>query len=312
MNTAGMPLVSVILPTYNRRKYLATTIDSILKQTYSNWELLVIDDGSKDQTNEMIAPYLEKDSRIKYTLLPQNRGASYARNTGIEQAAGEYLTFIDSDDLYHPEKIERQVKQFLNTDLSNVGVVTCGRNDYRGGRLYNKWKPRYRGFIQKELFQGLRIGAQTSFLMISRAAVQTGVRFDLTINVVEDFDLVAQTLNNGFALDFVDDYLVDIYHHEIQRNFDYPRAIRARDYLFTKYASFFEKNPGIQGPFISKSIVFYSMIKTRASDSTTLNLYRKDHPLSYQLFSLIKSVPPSRFKNALIKSFKLFNKKTGK
>ena len=84
MNTSGMPLVSVILPTYNRRKYLATTIESIIKQTYSNWELLVVDDGSQDRTCEWINPFLEKDPRIKYQLLPQNRGASYARNIGIE------------------------------------------------------------------------------------------------------------------------------------------------------------------------------------------------------------------------------------
>ena len=114
------PLVSIIIPTYNRCHLIGETLDSILAQTYSNWECLVIDDGSTDDTDKILASYREKDSRFQYHHRPKNRakGANACRNYGFEISKGEYINWFDSDDLMHPEKIEIQILNLIESDIN--------------------------------------------------------------------------------------------------------------------------------------------------------------------------------------------------
>lgn len=97
-----MPFFSIILPTYNRAHFLPKAIESVLKQTFEDWELIIVDDGSTDNTKEVVAKY--NDSRIRY-FFQENQERSAARNNGIDQAQGEYICFLDSDDYYLPEKL---------------------------------------------------------------------------------------------------------------------------------------------------------------------------------------------------------------
>jgi glycosyltransferase involved in cell wall biosynthesis len=103
-----MPKISVIMPTYNRADLLPAAIRSVIAQTYADWELLVVDDGSKDGTKEVVSNFTKDDSRIKY-LSQENQGASAARNNGIKNATGEYLAFLDSDDEYLPRNLEAKL-----------------------------------------------------------------------------------------------------------------------------------------------------------------------------------------------------------
>lgn len=117
------PLVSVILPTYNRSKLISRAIKSVLKQTYNNFELIIIDDGSTDNTSKVIRKI--KDIRIKYIQRTQNKGQAAARNTGLKLARGEYIAFHDSDDEWLPNKLEQHMLAFH--DLSpRYGVVYSG------------------------------------------------------------------------------------------------------------------------------------------------------------------------------------------
>ena len=93
-------LVSVIMPTYNCAKFIGETIESIQAQTYSNWELIIVDDCSTDNTKEVVENYVELDTRIKYNCLEKNSGASVARTVSMNLADGEYMAFCDSDDLW--------------------------------------------------------------------------------------------------------------------------------------------------------------------------------------------------------------------
>ena len=102
-------LVSVIIPTFNRAHLLPRALDSLLKQSYKNWEALVIDDASTDDTKSVIANYIKKDNRFHFYPLKENSGACIARNVGIKNAKGTLVTFLDSDDEYLPQKIEKQV-----------------------------------------------------------------------------------------------------------------------------------------------------------------------------------------------------------
>jgi len=102
------PNVSVITPVYNAEEFLRETIESVLNQTYEDFEYLLIDDCSTDSSAEIVKSYKE-DSRIKYIKLKENSGAAVARNTGLENAEGRYIAFIDSDDKWYPEKLEKQL-----------------------------------------------------------------------------------------------------------------------------------------------------------------------------------------------------------
>ncbi len=106
-------LISIITPVYNVEKFIVETIESVLKQTYSNWELILVDDGSTDGSAKVCKEYALKDDRIKY-LHKTNGGQASARNLGIKNAKGEYITFLDSDDLYFEDKLENHFKDLKN------------------------------------------------------------------------------------------------------------------------------------------------------------------------------------------------------
>lgn len=103
-------LVSIITPVYNAEKFVEETIKSVQAQTYSNWEMILVDDLSTDRSEEIIKRIQNKDERIKYIKLNENSGAAVARNTAIENAKGRYIAFLDSDDLWKSTKLEKQLK----------------------------------------------------------------------------------------------------------------------------------------------------------------------------------------------------------
>ncbi|WP_432700197.1 glycosyltransferase family 2 protein [Kluyvera cryocrescens] len=107
-------IVSIITPSYNSSKTITETIDSVINQSYQNWELIIVDDNSTDNTLSIINGFIEKDSRIKLLELNQNRGAGYCRNKAIEVAVGRFIAFLDSDDTWHPLKLEKQVKFMID------------------------------------------------------------------------------------------------------------------------------------------------------------------------------------------------------
>ena len=111
-------LVSIITPSYNSAKYIAQTIESVLAQTYTSWEMIIVDDCSKDNSIEIIEKYLKNDSRIKLHQLEKNSGAAVARNRAIEEAKGRYIAFLDADDLWKPEKLEKQLPFMHENDLA--------------------------------------------------------------------------------------------------------------------------------------------------------------------------------------------------
>jgi glycosyltransferase involved in cell wall biosynthesis len=105
-------LVSIITPTYNAEKFIRATIESVQNQTYQNWEMILVDDASTDETVKIIQDFAEKDSRIKLFKLEKNSGNGFARNIALEKAVGKYIAYLDADDLWFPNKLEKQI-QFL-------------------------------------------------------------------------------------------------------------------------------------------------------------------------------------------------------
>lgn len=108
-------LVSILIPTYNIEKFIRSTIESVQNQTYTNWEMILVDDASTDKTVSIIEEFAQKDNRIKLFKLPENRGNGFARNAALEKATGKYIAYLDADDLWFREKLEKQI-QFLKAN----------------------------------------------------------------------------------------------------------------------------------------------------------------------------------------------------
>lgn len=106
-----MPTVTIIIPSYNSREYLKCTLETVKKQTFQSWECLIIDDCSPDGSADFAREITQDDQRFKVIPLSKNRGVSNARNVGLRQATGDYIAFLDADDLWHPSKLEVQLKQ---------------------------------------------------------------------------------------------------------------------------------------------------------------------------------------------------------
>lgn len=113
-------LVSIITPAYNSAKFIAETIQSVQNQTYENWEMLIVDDGSTDKTEAIVQSFLDKDKRIKFYKLALNSGPAVARNIAIEKASGDFMTFIDADDIWFPTFIENSIKTIQETKIPFV------------------------------------------------------------------------------------------------------------------------------------------------------------------------------------------------
>jgi len=113
-------LVSIITPSYNSAKFIAETIQSVQNQTYPNWEMIIVDDGSSDETESVVLSINQNDNRIQFHKLSQNSGPAVARNTGIEKASGDYMTFIDADDIWFPTFIENNIKTIQETGIPFV------------------------------------------------------------------------------------------------------------------------------------------------------------------------------------------------
>jgi len=130
----SLPLVSVIITTYNRAELICKTIDSILSQTYKNFELIIIDDGSTDNTKEVIKMY--SDSRLQYIKTDNWGGPARPRNIGIKKSSGQYIAFCDDDDIWLPEKLEEQVKAITN---SKSKMIFSMQKQFGGTNIFSSY-----------------------------------------------------------------------------------------------------------------------------------------------------------------------------
>ena len=155
-------VVSVITPMYNSEKFIEESIDSVLKQTYTNWEMIIIDDGSNDNSVGIVKKYLNTYTRIKLIENNINKGASLARNIGIEKSLGRYIAFLDSDDVWYPQKLEEQIK-FMNDEKVALSFSSYEKVDELGNHLKNiritNTKPSY-----NDLLKSNHIGCLTAII----------------------------------------------------------------------------------------------------------------------------------------------------
>lgn len=133
-------LVSIIMPTYNCGRFIARSVDSVIAQTVTDWELLIVDDCSTDDTDAVLKPYIEKYPSITYHRLPDNRGPAGARNEALALATGKYVAFLDSDDLWDPNKLEKQIA-FMQESGARFSCTAYRLMDEDGADLFTEIIP---------------------------------------------------------------------------------------------------------------------------------------------------------------------------
>ncbi|MBA7689290.1 Undecaprenyl-phosphate 4-deoxy-4-formamido-L-arabinose transferase [subsurface metagenome] len=228
------PTVSVIIPTYNRAHLVSRAIESVLNQTYQDFEIIVVDDGSTDDTEEIVRSF--KNERIRYIRHEKNKGAAAARNTGIKVAKGEYIAFQDSDDEWLPEKLEKQMKVFENVP-QEVGVVytdmwTITRNKKR--YFYSpKIMPENKIIYKRVLNYGvMNIGIQTA--LIKKEAFDKAGVFDEKLPRFIDLELFIRLLKYYYFY-HIKEPLVNYFHTPESISSNTKAIITARKFILDKY-----------------------------------------------------------------------------
>lgn len=198
--SAGSPVVSVVIPIHNRAHLLSRALRSVLHQTYRDFEIIVVDDGSSDDPQMVAQKFSQAGVRMRCLCLEQSQGASAARNRGIEAARGAYVAFLDSDDEWLPEKLERQIHLFEHVD-EKVGVIYTGAWLSTKGERVRGRIPTRRGDIHESELRGDYV-TQTSTWLVRTKCLDLVGGFDERLPSRQDYDLTLR-LSRRFHYDFV-------------------------------------------------------------------------------------------------------------
>ncbi len=240
-----MPAVSIILPVYNASKYLSACINSLLSQTLSDFELIIINDGSTDNSEAIIRQY--NDNRIRLINNPGNKGLIYSLNLGIEEAKGNYIARMDADDICLPQRLEKQ-KALLDQEI-NIALTACPVQfiDENGNSIAESWKDDEENLgaaqIRKQMTKDNCIAHPS---IMARASVLKQYRYPLNQKYTEDYALWLQLLSDGYLFEKVKEKLllyrvhsssITLQHHR-KKNVFWLNYNTKRKFLATRLAKF--------------------------------------------------------------------------
>lgn len=225
-------LVSVIIPTYNRKATLKRAICSVICQTYTNWELIIVDDGSTDGTEELVHDFISE--KIYYIKSEVNQGVCKTRNIGIKHAKGDYIAFLDSDDEWTIDKLEKQLNEMHR---KGTKVAYC-----RFSRLYQDGKsvikpPKSRTEdLEGDLFYPLLLGnfIGTPTMIIAKDVLEEIGGFEESIKNLEDYELILR-IAKKFYIAFTDEVLVHTYAQDDSIDIDLFQGFFSKKYLLELY-----------------------------------------------------------------------------
>lgn len=247
------PLVSVIIPTYNRSRTICASVASVLNQTYKNIELIVVDDCSTDDTIGI----LEKinDKRLKFIRHPKNKGQNAARNTGIKASIGEYIAHHDSDDIWHLNKLEVQIKKLKDVNTDVLCCQTAVNDEDTHKYLYNHPNDELvkEGFVSYK--QLLKYNCTTSQTIIGKAECFKDILFDENQPRFTDWAL-SLDLVKRYKLYYQNAVLVDVYQQKDSITKNPQKGVIGMEMLFEKHKDAILSDPAIVESFFRKKASF--------------------------------------------------------
>ena len=230
-------MISIVIPVYNTRRYLDETIGSVLQQSYTNWELILVDDGSTDGSVDLIKSYCERDARIRLVEQP-NAGQGAARNNGIRQASGELIAFLDSDDFWHPDKLQIQLAEKQQHQVAFQYANGYLMYEQENNRLesYN-WI--YGAFEGSAFFNELFIKCMvnTDTVLMDKSIFDQVGYFDTDheLRGTEDFDLWLRIARAGYKIYGSQERLAYYRLHPAGTHFNTIKHSNGRIKVFSKY-----------------------------------------------------------------------------
>lgn len=232
--------VSVVIPTHNRCDLLYRAVKSVQNQTFSVDEIIIVSDGSTDETEKVVIELKEKDKRIRLISYYPARNGNYARNRGISIAKGEYIAFLDDDDEWLPDKIEKQMAVFYEN--SECGLVYSGQNCIFTDLEFSYiTKPCWKGNLSQRIFMHNDIGTPSQVVVKASVLKKTGM-FDLELNALQDYDLwirCCQETQIGFVKEPCINYFNANSTNQVSSNTE--KYIKAERYIAKKYAPIVKK-----------------------------------------------------------------------
>lgn len=285
-HNSNNPEVSVIIPTYNRAHLIKRAIQSVLNQTYQNFEIIVVDDGSTDNTEEEVKNL--NNQKIRYIRYNENKGAASAKNTGIKVARGDYIAFQDSDDEWLPNKLQRQVEVFKNSPLE-VGVVYTGswriRNNERIYRPLFTGKKR-EGNIHNELFEGRITAVAAPITVVRKECFNRLGLFEERLPSFSDWELWFR-ISKYYEFKYIDEPLVTQYYTPGSISEDPNAYIEARKLILEKYLEEFKRNKkSLSKYFLATGLRLCSIKKTAQGIKYFLKSF-KIYPLNIKPLLII-------------------------
>lgn len=298
-------LVSVVMPTYNRAHMIAAAARSVLEQTHGRLELIVVDDGSTDATEETVRGL--GDARIRYIRLDGNRGAAAARNAGIREAGGEYIAFLDSDDEWYGDKLEKQTAKMASLP-EEYGVVYCGFHYVQGGtgRVLDTVTPRQRGDVREVILRQCFLSNPTA--LARRRCFEACGMFDESLPSCQDWELWIRVARK-YRFDFVDEVLAAVSVHGDQISSDLGAKIAARERILDTYRRDLEALPDVYGWQLKRQGLLYCL----AGDGRTGRRYfarslRRDPTRKEDYAHILLSLVAPRWHARLIEERSMTNR----
>ncbi|MDD5327112.1 MAG: glycosyltransferase [Phycisphaerae bacterium] len=235
-NTENKPAISIVIPTYNRSRLLVRAVTSVLNQSYSNFELIIVDDASTDNTEEVVSSF--NDERIRYIRHEKNKGEAAARNTGIKSAKYGYIAHQDSDDEWFPEKLAKQVLAFENCPPQTGVVYTGFWKEENGKRTYipSEGINKKEGDIHRELLKGNFVGSPVT--LIKKECFEKAGVFNEGIFHLVDWELWLR-ISKDYHFKYIDEPLAVAHYHSDNVSFNYHAFIEALELVLEKYSDEF-------------------------------------------------------------------------
>jgi len=246
-----MPTVSVIIHTYNNEKFIVETVESVLNQTYKDYEIIIVDDGSVDGTRDALIPYMQK---IRYHY-KENGGIASAKNAGISLSETEFVAFLDHDDLWAPDKLQLQMEHF--NENPQIGLVYAKYTSFRDGKeLRTKPEKGYSGWIFKELLSKSFI--QTSTVVVKRECLDAVGPYDETFFLGDEYDMFLR-IARKFQCGFVDKGLTRYRVHDTNASNNDFLFDNENLGVYKKIYNNFTDLDGVEKKILRKRIARYSM-----------------------------------------------------
>ncbi len=296
--------ISVIIPTYRRSQFVLQAVQSVLKQSFDSIEVIVVDDYSCDNTSDILKGI--NDPRVVFVQHDANKGAPAARNTGLSVSSGSYIAFLDDDDYWQPDKLEKQLNVFLSRDGESAGLVYCGFKYKHDGIEKKMTIPHLKGDICMPLLSKNFIGS-ASIPLVRKECLDSVGGFDESFESCQDWDLWVRVAAKYPVL-YSPEYLVVRTVHGEQISANCSRKVQGRKRFIEKHRALLDRWPKQLASHWQRLGTLFSLIGDIGCARTYYWLAVKSNPFNWKtIFGIILTYIPVKLRQKVLQKKAVVN-----